>query len=95
MPHILGEIGLNPADLPHHSTPVKWFDRIRTALWRVLLRLSAQEHDPSDYAATDGMFFDLENASKHHYRRTNYRFRHSKQLRSWAQKLTRFWMFTV
>ena len=39
MPHILGEIGLDAADLPHHSTLVKWFDRIKTALWRVLLRL--------------------------------------------------------
>jgi hypothetical protein len=41
MPHILGEIGLEPADLPHHSTLVKRFDKIKTALWRVLLRLSA------------------------------------------------------
>jgi len=37
MPQILGEIGLEPTDLPDHSTPVKWFDRIKTALWRVLL----------------------------------------------------------
>jgi len=73
MPHILGKIGLKPADLPHHSTLVKWFDRIKTALWRVLLRLSAQLHDPSDHAAIDATFFDRENASKHYCRRTNYR----------------------
>ncbi len=41
MPHVLGDIGLEPADLPDHPTLVKWFDRIKTALARVLLRLSA------------------------------------------------------
>jgi hypothetical protein len=44
MAHILGEIGLEPADLPHHSTLVKWFDRIKTASWRVLLRPAAVRH---------------------------------------------------
>jgi len=73
MPQILGEIGLNAADLPKHSTLVKWFDRIKTALWRVLLRLSAQLHEPSGHAAIDATFFDRENASKHYCRRTNYR----------------------
>ena len=73
MPHILEEIGLKPADLPDHSTLVKWFDRIKTALWRVLLRLSAQLHEPSGHAAIDATFFDRENASKHYCRRTNYR----------------------
>src|SRR6056297_328875 len=73
MPHILGEIGLDAADLPDHSTLVKWFDRIKTALWRVLLRLSAQLHDTSGHAAIDATFFDRENASKHYCRRTNYR----------------------
>ena len=73
MPQITGEIGLDAADLPGHSTLVKWFDRIKTALWRVLLRLSAQLHDPSGHAAIDATFFDRENASKHYCRRMNYR----------------------
>jgi len=73
VPHILGEIGLKTADLPHHSTLVKWFDRIKTALWRVLLRLSAQLHEPSGHAAIDATFFDRANASKNYCRRTNYR----------------------
>jgi IS5 family transposase len=37
------------------------------------LRLSAQLHEASDYAAMDATFFDRENASKHYCRRTNYR----------------------
>ncbi|GGN85606.1 hypothetical protein GCM10009030_02290 [Haloarcula pellucida] len=73
MPQILGEIGLDSADLPDHLTLVKWFDRIKTALWRVLLRLSAQLHDPSGHAAIDATFFHRETASKHYCRRTNYR----------------------
>jgi len=73
MPQIFGEIGRVEADLPDHSTLVKWFDRIKTALWRVLLRLSARLHDPTGHAAIDATFFDRETASKHYCRRTNYR----------------------
>ncbi|WP_267643966.1 IS5 family transposase [Haloarchaeobius amylolyticus] len=73
MPHILGEIGLSEANLPDHSTLVKAFDRLKMEVWRVLLRLSAQLHDPSGHAAIDATFFDRENASKHYCRRTNYR----------------------
>jgi IS5 family transposase len=73
MLHTLGEIGYDAADIPHHSTLVNWFDRIRTAPWRVLLRLSAQLHDPSGHAAMDATYFDRENASKHYCRPTNYR----------------------
>ncbi len=32
MPQILAEIGLDEDNLPDHSTLVKWFDRIKTAL---------------------------------------------------------------
>ena len=53
MPNILAEIGLDPDELPNHSTLVKWFDRLTMAVWRVLLRLSAQEHEPSGHAAID------------------------------------------
>jgi len=73
MPQILTEIGLEKADLPDHSTLVKAFDRIKMAVWRVLLRLSAQLHDTSGHAAMDATFFDREHASKHYCRRTNYR----------------------
>ena len=83
-------LGLNSADFPDHSTLIKWFDRIKTALWQVLLRLSAQLHEPSGHAAIDVTFFDRENASKHYCRRTNYGFRRSKQLLSSTQKRKRF-----
>ncbi len=73
MPQILAEIGLDAADLPHHSTLVKIFDRIKMAVWLVLLRGQAQQHEPSGHAAMDSAFFDRENASKHYCRRTDYR----------------------
>ena len=73
MPQILAEIGLEKADLPHHSTLVKAFERIQIAVWRVLLRLSSQLHELSGQAAMDATFFDRETASKHYCRRTNYR----------------------
>ncbi|ELZ04951.1 ISH9-type transposase [Natrialba asiatica DSM 12278] len=95
MSQVLGEIGLKAADLPHHSTLVKWFDRIKTPLWRVLLRPLAQLHDPSGHAATNATFFDCENASKHYCWRTNSGFRRSKQPLSSTQRATRFWTFTV
>ena len=73
MPQILAKIGLKKADLPDHSTLVKAFDRLKMAVWRVLLRLSAQLHDTSGHAAMDTTFFDRKTASKHYCRRTNYR----------------------
>jgi IS5 family transposase len=45
---------------------VEWFDRIKAALCRVLLRLSAQLHEPSGYAAIEATFFDREYASKYY-----------------------------
>jgi len=65
MPQILAKIGLDAADLLIiRRNKVKAFDRIKMAVWRVLLRLSAQLHEPSGHAAMDATFFDRENASK-------------------------------
>ncbi|EMA09976.1 IS5 family transposase, partial [Haloarcula marismortui] len=61
------------ADLPSPSTLCKAFDRIEMSVCRVLLRQSAQLHDPSKHAAIDATSFDRENASKHYCCRTNYR----------------------
>jgi len=46
MSQITGEIGLDAADLPAPSTLCKAFDRISMSVCRVLLRQSAQLHDP-------------------------------------------------
>jgi len=44
--------------IPRHSPLLKAFDRIKMALWRVLLRLSSQLHDPDGHAAMDATVFD-------------------------------------
>ena len=73
MPQITGEIGLDAADLPAPSTLCKALDRIEMSLRRVLLRQSAQLHDPSEHAALDATFYDRDHASRHYCHRTNYR----------------------
>ncbi|MFC6768289.1 IS5 family transposase [Natrinema soli] len=73
MPQITGEIGLNAADLPSPSTLCKAFDRISMSVCRVLLRQSAQLHDPSDHAAIDATFYERDHVSRHYCQRTNYR----------------------
>jgi IS5 family transposase len=73
MPQITQEIGLDAADLPAPSTLCKALDRIEMSLCRVLLRQSAQLHDPSEHAALDATFYDRDRASRHYCQRTNYR----------------------
>jgi IS5 family transposase len=73
MPQIIGEIGLEPADLPHPSTLCKAFDRISMSLCRVLLRQSAECHDPSKHGGLDATFYERDAASRHYCNRTNYR----------------------
>ncbi|WP_273837152.1 IS5 family transposase [Halococcus sp. PRR34] len=72
MPQISGEIGLDAADLPAPSTLCKALDRIEMSLCRVLLRRSAQHHDPSEHAALDATFYERDRASRHYCHRTNY-----------------------
>jgi len=73
MPQIIGEIGLETADLPHPSTLCKAFDRIEMSVCRVLLRQSAQLHDPSKHAAIDATFYERSAASRHYCQRISYR----------------------
>ena len=73
MPQILAEIGLETDELLDHSTLVKAFDRLTMAVYRVRRPLSARDHEPSGDAAIDSTYFNRENATKHYYRRTNYR----------------------
>ena len=63
MPQITGEIGLDAADLLAPSTLCKAFDRIEMRLCRVLLRQSAQQHDPSTHAALDVTLHEQNRAS--------------------------------
>ena len=73
MPQITGEIGRVEAGFSVPSTLCKALDRIEMSLCRVLLRQSAQLHDPSEHAALDATFYERDRASRHYCHRTNYR----------------------
>jgi IS5 family transposase len=73
MPQITGKIGLSAADLPSPFTPCKAFDRISMSVCRVLLRQSAQLHDPSKHGAIDATFYERSAASRHYCQRISYR----------------------
>ena len=73
MPQITEEICLDAADLPAPSMLCKAFDRIEMSVWQVLLRQSAQLHEPSKHAALDATFYERDRASRHYCHRTNYR----------------------
>ena len=51
----------------------KAFDRISISVFRVLLRQSAQLHDPSKHGAIDATFYERSAASRHYCQRTSYR----------------------
>ena len=44
MTEICDALGLDPDDLPDFTTLYKSFDRLEMWVWRVLLRVSAQQH---------------------------------------------------
>ena len=73
MPQIIGEIGLSAADLPSPSTLCKAFDRFDMSVCRVLLRQSAQLHDPSEHVTIDATFYECSAASRHYCQRISYR----------------------
>ena len=73
MPQIIGDTGLEAADLPHPSTLCKAFDEMSMSVCRVLLRQSAQLHDPSKHGAIDATFYERSAASRHYCQRTSYR----------------------
>ena len=95
MPQILGEIGLEPTDLPDHSTLVKWFDRIKTALWRVLLRLSAQLTARAVTPPLTRRFSTAKTLANTTAVGRITGFRRSKRQLSSTQKAKQFWTFTV
>ncbi len=73
MPQIIGKIGLKAADFLHLSTLCKAFDEMSMGVCRVLLRQSAQLHDPSKHGAIDATFYEQSAASRHYCQRTSYR----------------------
>ena len=75
MPHIVGIIGLEPADLPDFSTVCERCEGRKLPIWRVLLRLSAELHGTGESQAIDATGMGRISSSQHYAKRTNYAFR--------------------
>jgi hypothetical protein len=95
MTQILDVIRLESEDLPHPSTLNKWLNRIKMAVWRVLLRHSAQLHDPSPRVAVDATYYERSPASKHYCNRTTTPSRRSKRPNSLIRRLKPSSAFTA
>ncbi len=63
------ELDLN--DVPDYSTIYKSFDRFNMAVWRALLRVSAEQHPQSGHVALDSTFFECGYASKYYLQRSD------------------------
>jgi IS5 family transposase len=63
------ELDLN--DVPDYSTIYKSFDRFNMAIWRELLRVSAEQLPQSGHAALDSTFFERGHASSYYLQRSD------------------------
>jgi IS5 family transposase len=75
MPRIVAKLDLEVAELPDFTTVCTRMQDLEMARWRVLLRLSADLHEPGDVQAIDATGFDRRQASRRYAKRTNYTFR--------------------
>jgi len=63
-------LDLDQDELPDYTTIYKSFDRLKMWVWRALLRVSAQQHPQSGYAALDSTFFDRRISSSYYRQRS-------------------------
>jgi IS5 family transposase len=73
---IVEKMNLEPSELPDFTTVCA--RKLKMAVWRTLLRLSADLHDVGDVQAIDATGFDRHSASRHYENRTGYTFRSVK-----------------
>jgi IS5 family transposase len=75
MPRIVSKLDLAVGELPDFTTVCTRMQDLEMTRWRVLLRLSADLHEPGEVQAIDATGFDRRAASRRYARRTNYTFR--------------------
>lgn len=73
-PDTVSKLGLEVDELPDFSTVCARFQQLKMRVWRVLLRLSTDFHDISEYQAIDATCIDRISASHHYAKRTDYTF---------------------
>lgn len=75
MDDVAGKLDLEPAELPDFTTVCARYQELKMAVWRALLRHSADLVQPGDVHAIDATGFDRQGASRHYANRTNYQFK--------------------
>lgn len=75
---IVKKLDLEPCELPDFTTVCTRKQQLKMAVWRTLLRLSADLHDTGDVQAIDATGFDRHSASHHYANRTDYTFKSVK-----------------
>ena len=75
---VVEKLNLEPSDLPDFTTVCARKQHLKMAVWRTLLRLSADLQDMGDVQAIDATGFDRHSASRHYANRTNYTFKSVK-----------------
>ncbi len=75
---IVEKLDLETSELPDFTTVCIWKQQLKMAVWRTLLRLSADLHETGDVQAIDATVFDRHSASRHYANRTDYIFRSIK-----------------
>ena len=69
MPNVCDRHGISSDALPGPTTFYHSFDRYAMYIWRVLLRVSAQQHPQSGRVALDSTFFERSHASQYYCQR--------------------------
>ena len=75
MGNVVGKLDLNPGELPDFTTVCARYQDLKMAVWRALLRHSADLVHPGDVHAIDATGMDRVAASQHYANRTNYTFK--------------------
>lgn len=75
---VVEKLNLEPSELPDFTTVCARKQQLKMAVWRTLLRLSADTHDTGDVQAIDATGFDRHSVSRHYTNRTHYTFRSVK-----------------
>lgn len=75
---IVEKMGLKISELPDFTTVCVRKRELKMAVWRTLLRLSADLHDTGEVQAIDATGFDRHSASRHYANQTDYTFRSVK-----------------
>jgi IS5 family transposase len=78
MQWVVEKLNLEPSELPDFTTVCTRKQQLKMAVWRTLLRLSADLHDTGNVQAIDATGFDRRRASHQYVNRTKYIFKSAK-----------------